>query len=80
MGTVTTGNAMSSYQYDENKRSLNNALVAMASAVNLLLHGRSNWDDKMKLVHSIARLTPLVLRYLIYFRNIENPALGGDSK
>ena len=62
-------------QHNQRRLELNNALANISNTLYHIQHKPCSWDQKMKAIQEIDKLIPLIIRYMIFFNNIDNKGL-----
>ncbi len=55
----------------QKRRELDNALSAITNAIWTMRNRNEPWDVQIKGLQEIAKLIPLCIRYMLYFKNTE---------
>lgn len=63
----------------ERKLQLSQALANISNALWGIQHRKYSWDEKIKSIQEIQKLLPLIIRCMVYFKNIE-PQQEADRK
>lgn len=50
---------------------IQNALAQMSNTLYGIQHGKDSWDLRIKAMTQLRLLIPLIIRYMIYFKNLE---------
>lgn len=54
----------------QRRQELHNAIGNIINSLHTIQTKESSWDSKILIMQNIAKLVPLIIRYMIYFKNV----------